>query len=80
MAQLTVPREDRPSLAKYVVSTLALVLLVSTFAGLLVRGASSGLLVLGVSLAAAALNLGILFVMVQSLIEDWLNAAEVVME
>lgn len=79
MAEITVPREDRPSLAKYVIATLALVLLVSAFAGLLVRSAG-GLFGAVVGLTAATVNLAILFVMVQSLIEDWFRAAEVTLE
>jgi len=76
MPELTVPKYKRPSPWKYVWYTFIGFLIVGAFAGLLTQNAS-GVVALGAVIAAAILNLGILFLMIQSLIEEWFEAAEV---
>ena len=77
MSELTVPEYKRPSPWKYVWYTAIGFAIVGSLAGLLTQNASSGVVALGAVIAAAILNLGILFLMVQSLIEEWFEAAEV---
>lgn len=80
MAEIRVPRENRPSIGKYVAYTAIGFVLTGAIAGLLVQNSdnpTSGLFSL---LFSAILTIGILFLMVQSLIEEWFTAAEIVDE
>lgn len=76
MPEITVSNEERPSVSKYVAFTLAGILLVWGVIATVQRGDSPGL-TLVVTSAGVIVSVGILFVMIQSLIEEWFNAAEI---
>ena len=77
MAEITVPRDQRPALWKYVVLTAIGFVVVGSFSALLTQNSADAIMGLFAFAVAALLNLGILFLMVQSLIEEWFDAAEV---
>ena len=78
MPELSVPRSDRPSALKYAIFAMA---------GFVLLGGGVSILVGSLGLPAATmigwvvggiLNVVLFFVLVQSLIEEWLSAVEVV--
>lgn len=80
MAEITVPEGERPSYAKYVAYTIIGISLVNYVIALPARDVNSPILALGAVLVAGVLNVAIVFLMVQSLIEEWFAAAEIVEE
>ena len=78
MPDLAVPRDQRPSIAKYVAYTALGFVVVGSFLSLLAGNTDNGAVAVGAVIVGALLNLGVLFLMVQSLIEEWFAAAEVV--
>lgn len=80
MAEITVPKDERPSYGKYVVYTIIGLFLVNYIIAVPARDVNSPILALGAVLTAGILNVTIVFLMVQSLIEEWFAAAEVVEE
>jgi hypothetical protein len=80
MAEVTVPKEDRPSITKYVVLTVAGLGVVNLFVSSFAQDASSAVFLFAVVLVAVVLDVAILFVMVQSLIEEWFQVATIAEE
>lgn len=80
MAEITVPKDARPGYGKYVVYTVIGVFLVNAVVGAAARGLDSPVMAFVVLLLAAGLNVAVVFLMVQSLIEEWFAAAEIVEE
>jgi Na+-driven multidrug efflux pump len=80
MAKITVPQDERPAYAKYVAYAVIGIFLVNAVVGTAARGADSPVLGLVVLLIAGVLNVGVVFLMVQSLVEEWFDAAEIIEE
>lgn len=78
MPQITVPAEARPDVGRYVVYVAVGFFLVGTITGLFANNATNPIVsVLAISVAAL-LNIGILLLVVQSMVERYFEAAEVV--
>lgn len=80
MAKITVPMENRPSFGKYAAYTAIGIFLTTAVVGSLARGVQAPVFGFGVALAGGLLNVAILFLMIQSLVEEWFSAAEIVEE
>ena len=80
MSEIVVPKADRPAIGKYVIYTVVGLLLVNMFIALLVEGAGNALIRFGGLLVAVIADFAIVFLMVQSLIEEWFQAATVTSE
>lgn len=80
MPELRVADENRPSFLKYAVFAFAGILLVSGTAAYLIAGVNAPGAGLVAGFVAGGLNLGLLFLLIQSLIEEWVDAVEVVEE
>lgn len=78
MTDVRVSAENRPSIGKYVAYSTVGFVLVGAISGLLVQNSDNPLLGLFALAISAILTIGILFLMIQSLIEEWFAAAEVV--
>lgn len=77
MPELAVPRERRPSVGKYVVLTAVGLLLINAFVAQLLQGTQNPLFGLGLVAVAGLADIALLLVVVQSLIQEWLAAAEI---
>jgi len=77
MAEITVAKDDRPSIAKYVVYTVVGIAIVNSFVALVVQGAGNALVSFLALIVVALADVAILFLMVQSLIEEWFQVATV---
>lgn len=77
MAELTVAKDDRPSIGKYVVYTVVGIAIVNTLVALVVQGAGNTVVSFLALVVAGLADVAILFLMVQSLIEEWFQVAEV---
>lgn len=80
MPEIAIPDGERPSYGKYVAYTVIGLLLVNWVVAFFAEGLDSPVLGLAALLVAAILNVTVVFLMVQSLIEEWFAAAEVVEE
>ena len=80
MAEVTVREENRPSFGKYVVYTAIGVLLVNGFIAVLTQNSGNPVVALGGVLLTGIGSIAIVFLMVQSLVEEWFAAAEIIDE
>ncbi|MFT4889239.1 MAG: hypothetical protein ACI9YT_000148 [Halobacteriales archaeon] len=80
MAELTVAKEDRPSIGKYVIYTVVGIAIVNSFVAVVVQGAGDSVLSLLALIVAGLADVAILFLMVQSLVEEWFQVAEITTE
>jgi len=80
MPALRVPDSNRPSFLKYAVFAIAAFVFLGGGVAYLGQSIRSPGAVLIATLVAGVLNVVVLFMLVQSLIEEWIGAAEVVEE
>lgn len=79
MPEVTVREENRPSFGKYVVFTAVGAFLITWLASFPMDSPDSAIAFGGLLLAGVG-NIAVLFLMVQSFIEEWFSAAEIVGE
>jgi hypothetical protein len=80
ISEIRVPKGERPSYGKYVAYAVIGIFLVTRVVGTAARGVDSTVLGVVVLLIAGVLNVGVVFLMVQSLIEKWFDAAAIIEE
>ena len=77
MPEVTVRNENRPSFGRYVIYTAIGVFLINGFVAVLLQDSASPVVALGGVLLAGVGTIAIVFLMVQSLIEEWFASAEI---
>lgn len=80
MSEVTVRKENRPSFGKYVIYTAIGVVLANGFVTVLMQDSANSAVALGGVLLAGVGNIAIVFLMVQSLIEEWVASLEIIDE
>ena len=78
MPEMVVREEDRPSFGKYVLLSVAVMGLITWLIVTLTQDSTSQLVGIIGLLTAAVANVAVVFVMVQSLVDEWFAAAEIV--
>ncbi|QFU83373.1 hypothetical protein [Natronorubrum aibiense] len=78
MTTIIVPKENRPSLTKYVILTIVGILFVSIF--IISMTYKYEQLALGGYFITGIINITIIFKMMESLLKEWFEAAELIEE
>jgi len=78
MADVWVPPGEQPSWIRYSVKTAAAIVVVSAIVATFAAAAPNAGATFTFAAVGTVLNVGILFRMVQSLIGEWLDAAELI--